>query len=158
MEPRTFRTWVNVGVGPHSGAYAVAVDRTGNLGQSDPISFTVTGPTSADSTAPDLTVDSPTDGAWFTRTVVFSGTVADAGSGVAAVEVSLDGGYTWLPTTVDGSAWHLTWEADADLEYVSYPVQVRARDQVGNSSTDTLSFSIDNQPPNGPHAQRPWSR
>jgi uncharacterized repeat protein (TIGR01451 family) len=83
--------------------------------------------------------------------VVFSGTVSDGvGSGVAAVEVSLDGGYTWQPATVDGSDWHLTWEADDDMEYVSFPAQVRARDQVGNTSTTERSFSIDNQPPYGP--------
>jgi len=146
--PRTFRAWVDLGQGAHS-AYAVATDRTGNQGQSATVNFTVSGQSPADATPPILSVVAPAEGSWYTRTVVFSGTVTDVGSGVASVGVSLDGGYTWHPATVDGSDWKWTWDAPADQKYVSYPARVRARDQVGNESQTSLNFSIDNVPPLG---------
>lgn len=91
-------------------------------------------PASPTGTAPPATLATMFDGSWFTSTVVFSGTVTDGGSGVAAVEVSLDGGFTWQLATVDGADWELTWEVPEDLEFVSYPVRMRARDQAGKST------------------------
>ncbi len=152
QDPRTFRAWVDLSQGEHS-AYAVATDRTGNRGQSAPITFTVSGENPTDTTPPLLTVVAPAEGSWFTRTVTFSGTVTDAGSGVASVGVSLDGGYTWHPATVDGSDWQWTWDAPADQKYVSYPARVRARDQAGNESQVSRTFSIDNVPPLGPEVE-----
>ncbi len=151
QQPRTFRAWVNLGAGSHS-AFAVATDRAGNEGQSSSVNFTVSGSAGTDGTAPILTILSPTEGGWFTSVVEFSGTVADnfGGTGVAAVEVSLDGGFTWQPATVDGANWELTWEAPEGEEYISYPAWVRARDQAGNSTMQARTFSIDNVPPNGP--------
>ena len=152
-DPRSFRAWVDLAVGTYNNVFAVAEDRTGNQGQSDPVGFTVSGQAAADTTPPTLAVLSPPDGGWFTSTVVFSGTVVDGGSGVAAVEVSLDGGFTWQPATVDGANWELTWEAPEDEEYISYPAWVRARDQAGNSTMQARTFSIDNVPPNGPDVE-----
>jgi len=151
-DPRSFRAWVELSTGTYTDAEAVAEDRAGNV-MSDTISFTVSGLAGSDTISPTLIVLSPTDGAWFTSTVGFSGTVADGGSGVAAVEVSLDGGFTWQPATVDGNDWEMTWEAPEDLEFVSFPAWVRARDQAGNSTQQARTFSIDNVPPTGPHVE-----
>ncbi|MBN1318594.1 MAG: DUF11 domain-containing protein [Anaerolineales bacterium] len=154
-EPRQFRAWVDLAIQSYSNVYAVASDRAGNTGQSSSIHFTVTGHSIADNTAPVLVVVNPANGSWYTHAVDFSGTVQDnfGGSGVAAVEVSVDGGFTWVAATIDGLAWELTWEAPADAEFISFPAKIRARDQAGNSTIDTRSFSIDNLAPVGPDVQ-----
>ncbi len=149
-DPRTFRTWADLSLGVHS-IVAVAEDRSGNIGQSATITLTVTGDAPVDATPPMLTVASPTDGQWFNSTVVFSGTVSDLESGVASVEVSLDGGITWNPASVNGQDWEWQWDPPLDVRFLSYPARVRARDQAGNEIVQSLSFSVDNVPPTGPH-------
>ncbi len=149
QEPRTFRAWVALDEGSYTDVGAFAVDKAGNV-MSDTRSLQVSGSAGTDMVSPTLVVSSPTEGEWFTGTVVFSGTVTDDDSGVAAVEVSLDGGYAWLPGTVDGQDWELTWEPPEDQAYVSFPAQVRARDQAGNSDMVSRVFTVDSVPPTGP--------
>lgn len=155
QEPRPFRAWVDLSNQYYSSVYAVASDRAGNSGQSGSIHFTVTNQSVADTTAPILAVASPLNGSWYTHTVDFSGTVQDnlGGSGVAAVEVSVDGGYTWMAATINGFSWELSWKAPDDAEFISFPAKIRARDQAGNSTTDARSFSIDNLAPGGPDVE-----
>jgi VCBS repeat-containing protein len=149
QQPRTFRAWVDLTQKPYADVKAVAKDRAGNVA-SDSISFTVAGVSPTDTISPTLSVLSPLAGDWFTSTVIFSGTVADAESGVAAVEISLDGGFTWQPAAVDGVNWEFSWEAPEDKAYISYPAWVRASDQAGNTTVQARVFSIDNVPPTGP--------
>ncbi len=146
--PRVFRAWVDLATGAYNGVTAVAEDKAGNA-TTDTLSFTVTGSTAADTVAPALTVVTPVDGSWVTRTVQFTGSTADSGSGVASVEVSVDGGSTWRPATVSGGAWSLTWDGPEDEPFVSYPAQVRAADRAGNVTAQPLQFTIDEAAPTG---------
>ncbi len=151
-QPRVFRAWID-DLTPGTvqiSAVAVAKDRAGNEGRSASASLSVSGYVGEDSTPPNVAIDRPSPGELVPRTVVFEGTVSDpAGSGVASVELSLDGGYTWMPTDVDVTAgtWKLVWGAPGEQQYVSYPVRVRALDLAGNLATEELSITVDNEPP-----------
>jgi uncharacterized repeat protein (TIGR01451 family) len=147
-DARIFWAWVSLANGPHT-AIAVAEDYAGNNGQSVTVPFTVTSQAAADTTPPTLNVASPVAGSWVTRTVEFSGTASDTGSGLASVEVSVDGGATFTPTVVSGGNWHLTWQAPDDQQYVSFPLVIRAIDRAGNVTTDARAVTVDNVPPTG---------
>ena len=146
------RAWVTLTDTTYSDVIAAAEDRAGNVGQSAPVVLTIAGPTPTDTVPPTLTVSSPADGAWFTASVPFSGTVSDDDSGAASVEVSVDGGYTWLPAEISGGAWSLTWQAaeEEDTIFESYPARVRAADRAGNETVDARTFGVDTQPPTPP--------
>ncbi len=70
------------------------------------------------------------------------GTATDSGSGVASVEISVDGG-AWQP--VEGT---LNWSASVTPTTSQLAARVRARDGVGllSDAVETL-IAIDNQPP-----------
>jgi hypothetical protein len=97
-----------------------AVDQAGN--RSAPTASTLT----LDFLGPQVTV---LPGA------TLAGTVVD-GSGVAAVEVSVDGGITYAPATVDAGRW--SWSADGATTQSQAAsaevILVRARDSRGNES------------------------
>jgi hypothetical protein len=148
-QPRVFRAWVPL---PTSSPYvvtAVAQDRAGNVGQSSAVTFGVSAQTAADSTPPSLTVDTPAAGSCAIDTVTFAGTATDAGSGLASVEVSVDGGITWMPAHVSGPNWNLDWEVPTNTDYVSYPAQVRASDRAGNTTASVKIVTADNAYPGG---------
>ncbi|KAA3664489.1 MAG: tandem-95 repeat protein, partial [Chloroflexi bacterium] len=149
QEPRIFRAWITPTVGSYTNVTAYAEDKAGNSASDNSLSFDIVGNDAADVTAPLFTVDAPSAGAWLTHTVAFSGTVSDVESGVAAVEVSLDGGTSWHPATVSGSDWSLTWDGPEYLPFVSYPAWVKATDRAGNTNSSPLVFSIDEVPPSG---------
>jgi hypothetical protein len=104
-----------------------------------------------DETAPALNVTGPAAGASGTRTLTFTGTATDAGSRVAGVEVSVDGGYTWRQASLSGTTWSvnwtLNWNMDSYQDYVSYPAQVRATDRAGNVTLVDWPVIVDNVPP-----------
>jgi hypothetical protein len=147
-EPRVFRAWVSLAPGEYD-VVAVAEDRVGNEGQSAPITFTVSSQSVADTVSPTLTIHSPAEDSCVTDTVVFSGTASDGGSGLASVEVSVDGGLSWLPAAVDSGEWNLTWETPAGQDFVSYSAWVRASDRAGNSTSEARVFIVDNLAPTG---------
>jgi hypothetical protein len=147
-QPRVFRAWISAPVGIHD-VIAVAEDRAGHVGQSAPVNLTVSGYAEADTTPPTLAVSSPAPGSWVTHTVVWSGTAGDGESGLASVEVSMDGGTTWRPADVSGADWSLPWITPLGQEYVSYPARVRARDRAGNATVDARVVTVDNLAPSG---------
>lgn len=103
-----------------------------------------------DTTAPTLALTAPAEATTITRTVTFEGTASDdAGSGMAHVEVSLDGGYTWRRAALDGGAWNLSVEMSGSQDRVSYPARVRATDAAGNATTTPRTFAVDSTPPTG---------
>ncbi|MCX7683058.1 MAG: hypothetical protein N2508_14015, partial [Anaerolineae bacterium] len=98
---------------------ARAVDAAGNIGPNSPPA-TVT----LDTTGPAVTVRQ--------SAAVISGLVSD-GSGVAQVQVSLDGGVSYQPAALAGNDWsfnRLAWTGGAPIEWVV----IRALDIYGNVS------------------------
>jgi uncharacterized repeat protein (TIGR01451 family) len=146
--PRPFRAWVTLPNGSYS-VQAWATDQAGRTGWSAARTIDITSQAPADTTAPNLALTSPATG-WVTRVVSFAGTAGDAGSGLASVEVSVDGGVLWMPATVSGGSWSFTWDSHAGGSLISYPVRVRARDRAGNTTVQALVITIDAQCPSGP--------
>lgn len=66
------------------------------------------------------------------------GTAADSLSGLALVEISIDGGITWTPVS-GSSSWSYNLTA---LVNGPYTVTIRATDITGNMSTTSCSFSV----------------
>jgi parallel beta-helix repeat protein len=100
-----------------------------------------------DTTAPTLVVTKPATGEVFAQVASFTGTAADAGSGLKGVDVSVDGGYTWRPADIDGDDWSLDWDLGLGQDYVSYPARVRATDEAGNMTQVEWPVVVDNLPP-----------
>ncbi|MBK7895414.1 MAG: tandem-95 repeat protein [Anaerolineaceae bacterium] len=148
-EPRIFRAWVDLPVASYSNVVAGAEDKAGNGATDDSLGFAVTAVSPSDSITPTLTLSQPAADSWVTHTVTFSGTTSDLGSGIASVEVSLDGGATWRPATVSGEEWSLIWHGPEGLPLVSYPAQVRATDRAGNATVLPFQFTIDEIAPTG---------
>ena len=95
-----------------------------------------------DTTAPTATIDSPVDGATIPGgNVTVSGTAADTGGIVAAIEVSLDNGITWNRAT--GTE---TWSYSFNLVSQSLTVQARAIDDAANiGSADSIAITLEAQ-------------
>ncbi|MFN8475367.1 MAG: Ig-like domain-containing protein [Anaerolineae bacterium] len=100
-----------------------------------------------DLTPPAVAVAEPPEGNVITTTLMLKGTANDSGSGVAAVDVSLDGGYVWLPAALNSGAWELTVPMPSDSDYVTYSVLTRARDAAGNEAVTTRLIVVDNLGP-----------
>ncbi|MCA9942248.1 MAG: FG-GAP repeat protein, partial [Anaerolineales bacterium] len=148
-EPRVFRAWISPTLGTYTNVVAGAEDKAGNSTVNSNMNFTLTAVSPEDTTPPTVTVSLPLPNSWVTHTVVFSGTASDVGSGIASVELSLDGGATWRPTTVSGEDWSLTWEGPEELPMISFPAQVRATDKSGFATVTAFQFSIDEVAPTG---------
>ncbi len=131
------------------GVYAVqgrSFDRAGN------VSPTASGTVGVDTIAP-VSAWGVADGSWVRGDVVLSGTSTDAGSGVAQVYVSTDGGGTWVPVGT-GPSWSYTWPTgtlpDSDSAHGNpvYTLLARADDLAGNAEhTATVHLRVDNTAP-----------
>jgi hypothetical protein len=89
-----------------------------------------------DTTPPSVTVTIPPpngSAGWYTSTTLFSTSEADAVSGVALTEYSVDSGpwQTSAPSLLDGT----------------HSVQVRVTDRAGNTTTSTTTVNVDTTPP-----------
>lgn len=106
-----------------------------------------------DNTLPTATVSSPADNASVKGlSATISGTAADpvtaaSGSGIQKVEVSTDGGTTWLDAT-GTTSWTFAWTLPSDG---IYDIIARATDKAGNLavSTNTSHVRVDNTVPTG---------
>jgi hypothetical protein len=92
----------------------------------------------ADSTPPTIDITSPANGAAMpSETFTISGTASDPGSGLAKVEVSLDGGATWNDAS-GTSSW--TFSVTGPLPG-AVNIVARATDNAGNTATDSIQVT-----------------
>ena len=126
------------------------VDQAGNVGATTSQAVTV------DTQAPQygITVDSISDdtgqsGSDFITmdtTLTLNGSLGSALASDERVQISLDGGNTWLDTTVTNQRWSYT--DTRDLPDGDYTYQVRIIDQAGNvGSTASQVVTVDTTPP-----------
>lgn len=125
------------------GEYVVqfrAVDQAGNQSLSLPQSFRVdqTPPTSAFDNLPPQKVSGD---------LVIQGNSFDALSGLSSVEISIDGGASWQPLSLNGERWSYYWDT-RQVRDGMYTIQVRATDQAGNQESPIqASVIVGNAPP-----------
>ena len=103
---------------------------------------------STDVTAPVSSITAPSNGASFPQgdTVIISGTATDVGGQVAGVEVSVDGGNTWLVATGTNS-WTFSW---VPATQGNITIKSRGYDDSGNTespggsegSSNTINVTI----------------
>ncbi len=117
-----------------------STDNAGNGESNQTASFKI------DTVAPSASITSHTDSQWVGGVVTLSGNASDSTSGVASVEVNIDGA-GW--TTASGStSWSTTWNASALADASSHTIQVRSTDAAGNvGSITSLTLQVDNAPP-----------
>jgi hypothetical protein len=102
-----------------------------------------------DTNAPQSAFVSPAEA---TTTVVhglfpMTGATLDAVSGVAAAQMSLDGGAAWFPLTTNGGGWSYAWDT-TQVPNGTYRILVRADDVAGNQEyTASITLIVANQPP-----------
>lgn len=89
-----------------------------------------------DATPPAVAILSPAGGTVFNSPLVhIEGAAFDGDSGLLVVEVSGDGGTTWLDAT---TAWD-TWSVNFSLADSTYDLAARATNRAGTTSTRTLA-------------------
>ncbi|MDP4251923.1 MAG: DUF4082 domain-containing protein [Bacteroidota bacterium] len=88
---------------------------------------------STDVTAPVSIITSPSNGAIFPQgdTVTITGTASDVGGQVAGVEISVDGGSTWLVAN-GTTSWTFTW---VPATQGNFTIKSRGYDDSGNKET-----------------------
>ena len=135
----TWSTTVTLDLGPNT-IYARANDTSGNSRevQVDDVSYVVGG--SEDTTPPNVSIDSPSDGNTFTTTTItVSGTASD-NEGVSRVEVKVDSG-DW-----EDASGTTSWSKIVTLIQGVNTIEVRAIDTTGNPS-ETASVTVARNPP-----------
>ncbi|MCF8581861.1 Ig-like domain-containing protein [Enterobacter ludwigii] len=126
------------------------VDQAGNVGATTSQAVTV------DTQAPQygVTIDSisedtgqsASDFITMDTTLTINGSLGSALANDERVQISLDGGNTWLDTTVTNQRWSYT--DTRDLPDGDYTYQVRIIDQAGNvGSTASQVVTVDTTPP-----------
>jgi uncharacterized protein (TIGR03382 family) len=138
----TGNTWsytptVPLASGPHT-VTATATDAAGNT-TTDSNNFTV------DAAKPTVEVQTPAEGSRTRNTLpAYSGTVSDNGPGPLTVMISVDGGSA-VAATVTGNTWSYT--PTVPLAPGPHTVTATARDDVGNTATDSNAFTVDTAAP-----------
>lgn len=101
-----------------------------------------------DVTPPAVAVTAPADGAQLNNTTpTYSGTVSDDGPGPLTVTVSVDG-VSLGNATVTGGTW--TFTQPLPLTQGSHTVTATATDDVGNTASDSNTFTMDTTAPAAP--------
>jgi hypothetical protein len=136
---------VSVPVTFPEGIYALQLDARDVAGLTSQVLYTLM----VDTTAPALTANQPPaeSGIYMNGSVIFSGSSADATSGVNRIEVAPDG-VNWQPAALnpDGS-WTLDWDSSVKPDSTYTPL-VASTDNAGNRTEITLqSITLDNSAP-----------
>lgn len=132
-------TWATSGLANGSHVLTASATDTSGLTASTSVTVSVANPT-ADTTAPSVAITAPASGSTLSGTAMVAGTASDT-SGVASVEVAIDGG-PWAMAS-GTSSWSWSW-ATATAANGSHTITTRARDGAGNTSTATRSVSVSN--------------
>ena len=82
---------------------------------------------------------------WIKESVILNGTSDDKGSGLSKVEISIDDGQTWQPV-VGLTSWNYTWNTTVGSNGI-HEVIVRATDNAGLTTRQTLTVGVDNRGP-----------
>ncbi len=143
------RTKVASGYG--AGTFRVAVGKTftvygvaGKKGRGQksitisPVAPQTPPPAGGDTTAPGVSLTSPTNGATVSGSVLLAATAADSGSGMSRVEFRVDGnliGTAYPPT------FTVVWDATA-ASPGAHTIEARAYDVAGNSAVSSVSVSV----------------
>jgi hypothetical protein len=129
------------------GAHSVifqADDNAGNEAQSSLQNLKI------DTQPPHSSFLSPAEGTTVVASgdITLSGQVTDDTSGVSSAELSLDGGTTWLPLSLDSTGrWSYGWTVNS-LSRGSYTAEVRSTDLAGNSEQAAhIRVDVDNDAP-----------
>jgi hypothetical protein len=103
-----------------------------------------------DAGAPVVTVTSPAQGSYQNDLFTIEGTATDS-NGVTDVDVSVNGGASWLPATIAGSTPDFTWDVDIDpiaLSLDDGPLTIMIQATDGSSTSDyNLQVIIDTEDP-----------
>ena len=141
-----FSTWsaeINLPAGDGAKTIIITPSLGDTTGEATSVALTL------DTTAPQLAVATPLSGTASVELLSFTGTASDTGGGLAWVEVSIDGGYTWQQAELSNGAWGLDVVLDERQDHTSYPAQVRAVDRAGNIAFIEWPVAVDNMPPTG---------
>ncbi|MCB0200720.1 MAG: FG-GAP repeat protein, partial [Anaerolineae bacterium] len=146
-DPEALRTsWTKTvtlaGDGDHT--ITLRASRPGGTGGSNAANATLL----LDTVPPELSID-PVSGV-INHNTTFTGEASDSGSGLADIDVSLNGGHSWRPAALTGDgSWSYTWQPPAEQDYAAFPMRARATDNAGNVTIASLTPLVDNQPPGG---------
>ncbi len=152
-DPSALRTsWTKTVTLSDDGDHTITLraSRPGGSGGSNDANTTLT----LDTIAPELSID-PVSGV-INHNTTFTGEASDPstgsahGSGLAGVDVSLNGGHSWQPAAlVSDGTWSYVWQPPAEQDYAAFPMRARATDRAGNVTVASLAPPVDNQPPGG---------
>jgi hypothetical protein len=99
---------------------------------------------------PPVSAWSVEDGVWVGGKVQLEGSSTDLTSGISKVEISLDGGQTWMEIGKD-EVWTFEWDTldpDATVPDGEYELLARAKDNACNQEhTGRVTVRVDNTPP-----------
>jgi uncharacterized repeat protein (TIGR01451 family) len=135
------------GADPAPGVQAVVASDSSTT-DTQPVTPDTAGPSNGfvvDTTPPTVSFTPPTS--VVSGTVTLAGTAGDVGSGVASVQLSFDGGQTFVPAMMASGAWSLSWTPAAGQDGVTQALQVQATDNAGNLTTQSFSFAVDDVAP-----------
>jgi Big-like domain-containing protein/collagenase-like protein with putative collagen-binding domain len=123
---------------------AIAVDPTGNTGNSAAVTVTVTNNTPPDTTPPTVSITSPANGASVSGTITVSANAAD-NVAVASVQFRVDGNNTGNPVTAAPYTFSLN---TATLTNASHTLTAVAKDTSNNTATSAgVTVTVNNAAP-----------
>ncbi len=110
-----------------------------------------------DTVPPVAQITSHSNGEVVQGNVRFSGSLMDGTSGPEGGEVSVDGGNTWQPVSMDSrDGWSTIWDS-GEVPNGEHLIQMRGRDRAGNlGNVVSLRLTVDNAPPAVSITERWW--